>query len=75
MVQEVEKSGDCKTQETKSSQRPSSGTKRSAASNKKVILYLLPNNNTIFFSPYWNLYERSMAILHPCPVDIRIDKI
>ncbi|KAF3569346.1 hypothetical protein DY000_02012283 [Brassica cretica] len=35
MVQEVEKSGDCKTQETKSSQRPSSGTKRSAASNKK----------------------------------------
>ncbi|CAH2048157.1 unnamed protein product [Thlaspi arvense] len=35
MVQEVEKSGGCKTQETKSSQRPSSGTKRSGASNKK----------------------------------------
>ncbi|KAJ4877103.1 transcription factor jumonji (jmjC) domain-containing protein [Raphanus sativus] len=35
MVQEVEKFGDCKTQETKNSQRPSSGTKRSGASNKK----------------------------------------
>ncbi|CAH8360623.1 unnamed protein product, partial [Eruca vesicaria subsp. sativa] len=35
MAQEVEKSGDCKTQETKSSQRPSSGTKQSGASNKK----------------------------------------
>ncbi|KAF8116143.1 hypothetical protein N665_0020s0007 [Sinapis alba] len=35
MVQEVEKSGDCKTQETNNSQRPSSGTKRSASSNKK----------------------------------------
>ncbi|CAL9237595.1 unnamed protein product [Arabidopsis halleri] len=35
MVQEVEKFGGCKTQETKNSQRPSSGTKRSIAFNKK----------------------------------------
>ncbi|KAL1192038.1 Lysine-specific demethylase JMJ17 [Cardamine amara subsp. amara] len=35
MVQEVEKFGNCKTQETKISQRPSSGTKRSNALNKK----------------------------------------
>jgi len=35
MVQEVEKFGGCKTQETKISQRPSSGTKRSIALNKK----------------------------------------
>ncbi|EOA34589.1 hypothetical protein CARUB_v10022146mg [Capsella rubella] len=35
MVQEAENFGGCKTQETKNSQRPSSGTKRSNAFNKK----------------------------------------
>ncbi|ESQ29025.1 hypothetical protein EUTSA_v10023217mg [Eutrema salsugineum] len=35
MILEVENSGGCKTQETKNSQRPSSGTKRSVSFNKK----------------------------------------